>query len=259
MMLTPFLALALLVSGTPEVSPATVGAPPTRILVVDFAAAPEASELARAATDATVRGLRARTDIPVEVRTLDDVQPTIGEAAVAAARDCRRGACFIELAAAADVDAVVFGELKSAEGPRPFVAELRVLSRDVERVTAKGDADAPDAAELVTAVEALALQIDLPKNEIPVVEPPKPREIFAEPLFVSGVAVVFIGGMVALASAAYAVQSEMFLGDPDIHRDLKSDALALGPASVVVAGAGLAVALLGVGVIGISFLIPATE
>lgn len=254
-MITPLLvAVALLSTSTDGEVVAPTG--PIRVLVVDIRADEAAGEVAPSVTGALLAGLRARTDAPLDVLALDALPPEVSSAVVDEARACDRGACMENLALAADVDAIVFGRVT---GAGPLALEVRVFSRDPGRVTAKGDVDAPDAAALLTSAEALAGQIELPKREVPVVEPPKPREIFAEPLFVSGASIAFLGAMVALASAAYAVQSELFLGDPDMHRDIKSDALQYGPLSVVVAVAGVATSVVGVGVMGLAFLLPPSE
>jgi hypothetical protein len=254
-----FLTLSVLGAAAAEPQSDSVAPQKTRVLVVDLAADPALSDVAARATEAIVRGLRTRTDMPIEVQTLADVSVDFGEPTLAEIRACRRGSCMTDAALAADVDAVVFGELRRAEGARPFVVEIRVLSRTSERVTAKAGADAADGEGLVDAVESAAQQVALPKHEIVFVEPPKPRDIFEEPLFVSGATVAFIGGMMALAAAAYAIQSEMFLANPDIHRDIKSDALVYGPWSIVVAGVATSVALIGVGMAGASFFLPASE
>lgn len=254
-MYTPFLVVAALLSTSADVD-AAAQAGPIRVLVVDIRADEQASEAAPDVTNALLSGLRARTDAALDVLALDALSGDVPAAVVDEARACDRGACMEPLAQAADVDAIVFGRLS---GAGPLALEVKVFTRDVARVTAKGDVDAPDRAAMLASAEALAVQIELPKREVPVVEPPTPREIFAEPLFVSGAAIAFVGAMVALASAAYAVQSELFLGDPDMHRDLKSDALQYGPLSVAVAVAGVATSIVGVGVMGVAFLLPPSE
>ena len=166
---------------------------------------------------------------------------------------CQKSECLDEIAQSIQVRGMIYGKLEPT--PDGFKWVLKLFDADKGRIVAKTEVEASTldlvAEQTPTLVENLMAEIS-PRPPKP---PPVKKTIWENPIFVSGAALSAVATTALVGSVAYVVDAELRLGDPDVHRELKAEALAYGPNGLWLALASGAVLVVGLGVTGVGFVL----
>ena len=255
-----FVTTALLTPQAASADPAGAPPAPTLLLVLDLVAEGVNDEDTRLVSDALRQAAARQAGFVVDgPDTLTDDQRAI-------AATCKSARCLATIGDHTPARFILYGTLTRRPGPDtatlgPLSVEIKMYDVERARPLSRWNAEAPVAPVLAAVVPRAfpgILPSVVPAEPAAPIEQKAPKKptIFDSPIFGVGVAIFGTGAIFAVAGAAFALDAELKLGRPEIHRDLKKDALRYGPYGLYVAAGGAAVAAVGAGVIATSFLVP---
>lgn len=237
--------LAIVALAVVLASPAALAQSGARLLVLDLQqrGAVSVDEVETART-LVVDSLRGREGLLVA--TSEDVYRRAPLEADRAAT-CEAELCLHELAEALDADFVLFGHLD--ESPEGRVVRLGLFAEKSGEILLREEVSGADLVALGPFVSAA-----MDRLLEPVLTAATPNA-FEQPLFLAGAGIAAAGALLAVGAGGYALELELSLGEPERRRELKERALNDGPLLLAVAGAGAAVTVLGVALLGTSLLL----
>lgn len=190
---------------------------------------------------------------PFSAQDLQSLGEETLDSEIAIDASCQKSECLDEIAQALGVRGIVYGSLTTTEVGLKW--EIKLFDADKGRIVAKTDVEASNHA--LIAEQTVTLVDNLMANITP--RPPKPppvkKTLWDSSLFVSGLALSAVSATALIGSIGYVVDAELRLGDPDVHRDLKAEALTYGPNGVWLAMASGAILVVGLGVTGVGFVL----
>jgi hypothetical protein len=156
---------------------------------------------------------------------------------VVADETCQKSECLDELAQTVEIRGIIYGSVLSTANQ--WTWEIRIFDADKSRIIAKVEASGTSPELLAPEAPGLIRELMGQLDPRPLPPPPVEKTLWESPLFISGLALTGASTMVLVGAAGYVIDAELKLATPEIHRDLKAEALLYGKNGVWVGAASL--------------------